>query len=111
MIGMCHKCGFLGDSPPKDQGPTEEEWAEMQVLYRKIDQDLATSELARHDLEKRLFARDQAFYEMEAKLDTMLQILMAQTDAKRLNIISKIHKRNNPSKLLLSIRKANQNEL
>lgn len=109
MIGLCHKCGFMGDPP--SQGPTEKEWGEMQLLYRKTEQELATSELQRHDLEKRLFARDQAFYEMESKLDNMLAILMAPTEAKRVSVISRIGKKLKSGDLLSSIRKANQNGL
>ena len=107
MIGLCHKCGFMGDSPPKLQGPTEKEWGDLQLLYRKTAQELATSELQRHDLEKRLFASDQAFHDMESKLDNMLEILMAPTEAKRVSVISKIGKRLRSGDLLSSIRKAN----
>ena len=110
MIGLCHKCGFMGDSPPKLQGPTEKEWGEMQLLYRKTAQELATSELQRHDLEKRLFASAQAFHELVGKLDNMLAILMAPTEAKRVSVISKIGKRLRSGDLLTSIRKANSDD-
>lgn len=109
MIGLCHKCGFMGDAP--SQGPTEQEWDEMQALYRETVQQLEVAQLARHDLEKRLFTREQLFHDLESKLDMLLDIAMSSSDAARLSTISRIKKRKRSGDLLESIRKANQNEL
>lgn len=83
----------------------------MQSKYRDLEQQLEHSQLAEHDLSKRLFERDQAFHELVGKLDNMLEILMAPTEAKRVSVISKIGKRLRSGDILSSIRKANQNGL
>jgi hypothetical protein len=80
----------------------------MQDKYRELEQQLEHSQLAEHDLGKRLFTREQLFHDLEDKLDMALEILMSTSDAARLSAISKIKKRKKSGDLLASIRKANQ---
>lgn len=114
MIGLCHRCGYMGDSPaPKDQGPTKEEHEAlhnkyMQELSFRIDADQNLGQVRRYlELaQQQLAERDN----IVKKLDTMLEILMATSEAGRVSIVSKIKRRNKVSPILASIRKANANE-
>ncbi len=112
MIGLCHKCGYMGDVPAKDQGPWAKLWkqlAKRQYARNKIfRRDYYRLRDERDKLMIQLAAQNDRLNSLQETADSMLEILMAPTEASRLGAISKIKKRRNPSKLLLSIRKANK---
>lgn len=60
------------------------------------------------ELRAKLAKKDTKLDQLQSTVDTMLEILMASSEAARISAISKIKKRNKSGRLLASIRKANK---
>ena len=114
MIGLCRKCGFMGDSPPKTAN-NRDAWAKLWkrcawgLAWRLDCEQHGHKEAVKawNRLEKENKELRIKLLERDARLDDMLEILMAQTEAKRMSVISKLKKKRNVSGILKSIRKAN----
>lgn len=118
MINICCYCGRTDNKPSK--GPSNRDaWAKLwkrlaKTQYARFEvvwKDYYLLRTQRNDLMKEnaelrmvLRAQEEQF---DTRLDTILEILMAPSEANRLSTIAKIKKRLKSGKLLASMRKAN----
>ena len=111
MIGLCQRCGFMGDKPAKGQSHRDA-WAKLwkkvaQVQHRRLAIVWKDYYLIRQERDRLMLELAEKDVVLQ-KLDTVLEILMSTSEAARISTVSKLKKKFKSGQLLASIREANR---